>query len=124
MVSPPRVITVPYCDENSSIYSLFYEDESIVEEQEIVQIEMEENIQGTTNEQNESDTNWEYYIDKMRVFETTFSAISPIKVIKIHKEMKTRLTTIRPLDTAMVHFYKQQKSQKDLIRTKNKLCMM
>ena len=34
VVSPLQVITVPFCDNNSSVDSLFHEDESIVEEQE------------------------------------------------------------------------------------------
>ena len=62
VVSPPQVITVPYS-------SLFYEGENIVEEQknedkEIVQIEMEENVEGTTFKQNKKDPDQEYYLDK------------------------------------------------------------
>ena len=33
MVSPPQVITVPYCDNNLSAHSLFHDDESTIGEQ-------------------------------------------------------------------------------------------
>ena len=55
---------------------------------------MEENVDGTIFEQNKNDPNQEYYLDKNRGFEPTFSTTSPAKVIQIDKEKKTRLNKI------------------------------
>ena len=69
VLSPPQVITVPYCDKNSSISSFSHKDERPIEEstdnfKEIIPIKTTEDVGVSTSEQSKRDLDRIDYLDK------------------------------------------------------------
>ena len=112
IVSPPRIINVPYSKVKGIPKSLFHDNEITFEDQDknnkdLVQNEEIQSTEFVPTEQKETESDQETPKEKKRIFEIAFSAISPAEVIEIDKEKRTRLHTTRAPETVMVQFYKQ-----------------